>query len=204
MTKLSLLSSFLFFLILLTISATANCSKNESITFNPGIVKAPLVVIVTDEVIQNICYKTGDYNTCQHILNQFKGKTLFPKPLANVMAQVKRHAKTTAKKIVRVYDGMKDQHRFFEMRDAYRKCLKDYTDAMNELTKAEKSMADAKIKPVREYALNALNKVRSCDQELAKQWHEASGLTHDNKKFYDLSSILMVICGTLKMSIRID
>ncbi|KAK6140738.1 hypothetical protein DH2020_025520 [Rehmannia glutinosa] len=80
------------------------------------------------------------------------------------------------------------------MRDAYRKCLKDYTDAMNELTKAEKSMADAKIKPVREYALNALNKVRSCDQELAKQWHEASGLTHDNRKFYDLSSILMVIC----------
>ncbi|XP_012857739.1 PREDICTED: uncharacterized protein LOC105977026 [Erythranthe guttata] len=197
MVKLCHVTTFLFFVVLMTISPPVNSSNNISVIANPRTVKVPLVVILTDVVLKDICYQTGDPSLCHLILNHFRGKTLFPKPLANVMDIVKGHARSTSKKIWGIYDGIKDQKKI-KVKGRYRKCMNNYISARNHLRKAEKFMVAGKIRMTRLHTSLASADVRSCDQELARHFREPLGIAKDNKKFNNLCSIVFAICGVLK------
>lgn len=194
MAKISFLTTFLLFL---TISPPINSSGSASAIPNLDTVKVPAVVIVTDKLIQQICSQTGDPYHCHFLLNQFQGKFLFPKPVANVMEQLKVHSKATSKKIFALYDGIKDPHRS-DLKDRYRKCMNYYSNAMSNLVKASKFMVSGKIRFTKHYTTLALDEVRSCDEELAAYRYEPSGLAKDDKKFNDLGGIVLVICNILK------
>ncbi|PIN06841.1 hypothetical protein CDL12_20614 [Handroanthus impetiginosus] len=195
MTKMSLVNSFLFFLVLLTISSPINSSDNYEIIINPIITKAPPVVIVTDTVIHKICPRTQDPNLCRYILNQFKGKPLFPEPLARIIGIAQNHAQKTAKKIWSLYDSIKDNKS--ELKLSYNKCLKNYTNAMNLLREAYGFMRAGKASAVKNYSSLAMAEVHSCDEELAKYQYEPSNLYKDNKELNKVGSIIYAICGKL-------
>lgn len=189
-------SSFMFFLVLLTKFLPITSSKNESITMlNITMTKAaPLLVIVTDEVILKICYQTTvDRENCRYTMDRFKGKPLFPKALESVMADAQKHAKRTAKKIWRLYDSVKDDKS--ELKKNYYKRLKKYTNAMNLMNKAKKFMRLAKPSSVKMYTSLVLAQVRSCDRKMARQVYGSSDLSKDSKKFIDLISMIDAICS---------
>ncbi|KAI3468111.1 hypothetical protein Pfo_024774 [Paulownia fortunei] len=192
--KLSLVSLFLFFVLLLTISPPVNSSENE-MAINPRIIKAPATVIVTDAVIKKICPQTGKPPLCRLILSQFEGKPLFPKPLANVTGMAQKHAKRTAKKIYGLYDGIKDDRS--ELKSRYHNCFKKYASAMNLINKANKFMRAGKASSVKMYSSLAVAQVYSCDQDLPKQPYEPPNLSEDNKEFRNIVSIIYVICSTV-------
>ncbi|GER35411.1 invertase inhibitor [Striga asiatica] len=200
MNKLSMLNSFLFVLLFLTaISTPTNGSKNETIT-NTDLthIKRPLVILVTDDIIRNICYQTKDFNLCQHILHEFRGRTLFPEPLARILSTEMELIKSTLRKIVWAQESTRDPNNFSALRQVYNKCLNEYTLAMDLLIRAERSVRIVKVKQVRELAKGASSAVDSCNQALTRQWQDRSGLSEDNQKFYNLNGILLVICNALK------
>ncbi|CAA0841887.1 Unknown protein [Striga hermonthica] len=143
MNKLSTHNSFLFFLLLLitVLSYPTNGSKIETIAnHNSELTNLPFVIIVTEDIIRRICYQTSDFDLCHHILIEFEGQTLYPKPLAHVLSTEKEHVKSTLKKTLWAQDTMQDPRTSnLALRQTYDKCLADYTEAMDMLTRAEKS-----------------------------------------------------------------
>lgn len=175
-------SAFLIFLMIL-IKAPVNSSRNTK-----------LHEIVTDALIHEICPQTRNPNLCEYILNQFKGKPLFPKPFAAVMRMAQLQAKTTAEKIWGLENDIKDDKSELKLR--YHKCLERYRNAMVQLKEANRFVHAGNITSVKRYTSLAMSEVQSCDQELAKQ-HEPSNLAKDNRKSQELCSVILAICDKL-------
>ncbi|KAL7121891.1 hypothetical protein ACP275_01G011900 [Erythranthe tilingii] len=201
-----LVCSFLF-TILLTESLAVTSSTDESTLVTDSndritVIKAPFFVIVTDDVIARICYQTThvSHDFCRSTLYQFKGSTLFPMPLANLLEATQTHARKTAKKIWRISDNLK--YKSLELKTKYDKCLNKYTKAANLLNDASKAIRDGKPSSVRMYTSMAAEQVQSCGRKLSGNFlYGSQEILEDNRRFGDLASMITAICNILSPGI---
>ncbi|KAL7121894.1 hypothetical protein ACP275_01G012200 [Erythranthe tilingii] len=130
---------------------------------------------------------------CRYTLENYRGKPLFPKPLANVMEAAQTHAKKSTKKIWRMTDGIRDE----TLKKRYSKCLKRYRAASDLLNKASEFILAGKASSVRMYTSMAMEQIQSCDKKLTG-YYGSYDVSEENKKFNDFANMIIAICSTVK------
>ncbi|PIN13233.1 hypothetical protein CDL12_14149 [Handroanthus impetiginosus] len=184
--KLSLLTTFLIFLILLT----------NSITFaNPK-------ATITDELINKICSQTKNPSFCLNNLKPLNGKRL-PNSIAALRAssvnKALSHGNSTAALIWARYHAITELRNESKLRLMYYKCFVKYNDVMKHLKEAKRFTASGIEKSIKNHIFVVVDRVSLCNDELVKgPKDEVKPILEANEKLKDFCSIIEAICDKVK------